>query len=64
MGEEKGRGMGMPLGQFIDAAYQGLLAGKDQIVIGSAGSAEVFNDIVDKRRSVFEELAKMMRPNS
>jgi hypothetical protein len=63
MGEEKGRGMGMPLGQFVDTAYQGLLAGKDQIVVGSVGSAEVFNDILSKRRSAFDELAKIMRSN-
>ncbi|KAJ6001519.1 hypothetical protein N7499_002567 [Penicillium canescens] len=63
MGEEKGRGMGMPLGQFIHVTHEGLLAGKDQIVVGSVGSAEVFNDILDKRRSAFDELAKMMRSN-
>jgi hypothetical protein len=61
MGKEKGQGMGMSLGQFINAAHQGLLAGKDQIVVGSVGSAEVFNDILGKRRSAFDELAKMMR---
>jgi hypothetical protein len=61
MGKEKGRGMGMPLGEFINAAHQGLLSGEDQIVVGSVGSPEVFNDILGKRRSAFDELAKMMR---
>jgi len=61
MGEEKGRQLGMPLGQFTDAAYEGLVAGKDQIVIGAIGPADTFNEIIDKRRNTFTFLAKMMR---
>ena len=61
MDEEKGRQLGMPLGAFTDEAYKRLASGEDQIVIGSIGPADAFNEIVDKRRNAFENLAKMMR---
>jgi hypothetical protein len=58
---ESGRSFGMPVDQFADKAHKGLLEGKDQIVIGAIGPAETFNEIVDKRREAFENLAKLMR---
>ena len=61
MGAEKGRQLGMPLDKFTDGAFNGLLSGSDQVIIGSVGPATVFNDIVDKRRKAFEDLAKMLR---
>ena len=63
MGEEKGRALGMPVDKFTDAAYQGLVAGKDQIVIGGLlGQPEgTLDDIINKRRTAFETLANMMR---
>ncbi len=61
MGDARGRGLGMPIDDFINAAYHGLASGSDQIIIGSVGPAEPFNDIVDKRRAAFQNLAKMMR---
>jgi len=61
MGKEIGRSSGMPLAAFTEKAYQGLVEGKDQIIIGSIGPADTFNEIVDKRRAAFENLAKMMR---
>ncbi|GFF34985.1 uncharacterized oxidoreductase DltE [Aspergillus udagawae] len=61
MGEESGRNFGMPLGTFTDLAFKGLVAGQDQIVIGSIGPAESFNAIIDQRRKAFEDLAKLMR---
>lgn len=61
MGEEAGRNLGMPLDAFIEQAYQGLAEGKDQIIIGSIGPAEIFNEIVNKRRTAFGNLSKMMR---
>lgn len=61
MGEEKGRALGMPLAEFCDKAYAGLSEGSDQVVIGSIGPQEQFLDIVNKRRSVFDFLAKMIR---
>lgn len=51
----------MPLDAFTDAAYEGLASGKDQIVIGAIGPAEVFNQIIDNRRAAFENLSKMIR---
>ncbi|EXJ85028.1 hypothetical protein A1O3_05703 [Capronia epimyces CBS 606.96] len=62
MGQEKGRQMGMPVGEFTDIAYQELVSGSDQIIIGTiAGPAEDFQDVVNKRRKAFETLAQFMR---
>ncbi len=61
MAERKGRQLGMPLDMFTDEAYKGLASGRDQIVIGAIGPADTFNEIIDKRRIAFENLAKMMR---
>ncbi|OAL32776.1 hypothetical protein AYO20_07732 [Fonsecaea nubica] len=61
MGADKGRALGMPIDKFTQAAYDGLVSGSDQIVIGAVGSAETFNDVVEKRRTLFQNLAKMMR---
>lgn len=57
----EGRKMGMPVDDFTDAAYQGLVSGSDQIVIGAIGGATRFNSIIDERRAVFEGLAKIMQ---
>ena len=64
MGEEAGRRFGMPLNAFTKEAYKELAAGNDEIVIGSIGPSETFNEIVNKRRSVFNALAKLMRGES
>ncbi|KAL4882670.1 hypothetical protein BJY04DRAFT_217163 [Aspergillus karnatakaensis] len=61
MGEDAGRKLGMPLDAFIEQTYEGLVAGKDEIIIGSIGPADIFNEIVTKRRTAFENLAKVMR---
>jgi hypothetical protein len=64
MGEEAGRKVGMPIDAFTEEAYAGLLTGKDLVSIGSIGEPGVFNDIVEKRMSLFNLLAKMMRGGS
>ncbi|KAI4244182.1 MAG: hypothetical protein LQ352_006910 [Teloschistes flavicans] len=58
MGEEKGRGMGMPVDAFIDQAFKGLEAGKDQVLVGTifGTSEEDLGEIVDKRRAAAERL--------
>lgn len=61
MGPGTGRELGMPVGAYVDETYKGLVSGSDQIVVGSIGPADTFNEIVDKRRNAFENLAKMMR---
>ena len=58
---EQGRQLGMPVDAFTDEAYKGLASGSDQVVIGSIGPVDTFNEIVDKRRTAFENLSKMMR---
>jgi hypothetical protein len=65
MGVEIGRQLGMPLATFIDEAYAELAAGKEQIFVGTLlVLAETFHDIVDKRITLFNGLAKMMRGES
>lgn len=61
MGHETGRQLGMPLRAYVDETYKGLVSGSDQVVVGSIGPADTFNEIVDKRRNTFQNLAKMMR---
>ena len=61
MGEGNGRQFGMPLAQFTDEAYKGLASGSDQVIVGSVGPADTFNEIIDKRRLAFENLSKMLR---
>ena len=61
MGHERGRQLGMPLDAFTDAAYKGLASGSDQVIIGSVGPADTFHDIIDKRRTAFENLSNMIR---
>ncbi|PWY70996.1 oxidoreductase [Aspergillus heteromorphus CBS 117.55] len=58
---ESGCSFGMPLAAFTERAYEGLAAGKDEVIVDSIGHADVFNDIVDKRRAAFTDLAKMLR---
>ncbi|OJZ90888.1 hypothetical protein ASPFODRAFT_125731 [Aspergillus luchuensis CBS 106.47] len=59
MGEE-GRKVGMPLEKFTDEAFQGLVEGKDEIIVGGIGPKDVFLDIVDKRRAAATQLARML----
>ncbi|KAJ5383470.1 Glucose/ribitol dehydrogenase [Penicillium concentricum] len=61
MGIEKGRGMGMPVEQYAEDAYQALETGSDEIIGGSVGPTEVFQDLADKRRKIFDEFAPMLR---
>ncbi|RDW93870.1 oxidoreductase, short-chain dehydrogenase/reductase family [Aspergillus mulundensis] len=56
-----GAKIGMPLNQFIDEAFSGLQKGLDQVIVGSVMDKETFFDIVEKRRSMFEKLAAVMR---
>lgn len=51
----------MPLAAFTEQAYQGIASGKDQIIVGAIGPADIFNEIIDKRRTAFENLAKLVR---
>ena len=61
MGQEAGRKLGMPVDQFVNLAYEGIVRGEDQIVVGSIGPAQAFNQLIDTRRATFESLARMMR---
>ena len=61
MDHDTGRQLGMPAHTFVDEVFKGLESGSDQVIVGSIGPADTFNEIVDKRRNAFQNLAKMMR---
>ena len=61
MGDVRGRQLGMPLDEYVDGTYKGLVSGSDQVFVEAIGSPETFHEIVDKRRSTFENLSKWMR---
>lgn len=54
--------MGMPLDEFTQIAYDGLVSGSDQIIVDNPNmSMETFNGIVDNRREAFNALCKLIR---
>lgn len=61
MGIEKGRSMGMPVGQYADDAYRALEKGGDEILGGSVGPTEAFQELADQRRKIFDDIAPMLR---
>jgi len=63
MGPEAGRKFGMPVDQFTEIAFKELVAGKDEVVIGTVGTfpREELLDIMARRRAGFDTLAKLMR---
>jgi hypothetical protein len=60
----------MPLDEFSEKTYQELMTGNDQIIIGTVGRpgpdgrTEDYLDIVNRRRSVFEWLSKILKGRS
>lgn len=60
----------MPLDAFTEQAFKELSSGNDQIIIGNLGPGAgiiprgEFNSLVDKRRKIFNSLAKLMRGES
>ncbi|KAG8528501.1 uncharacterized protein KY384_007419 [Bacidia gigantensis] len=58
---EKGRSMGMPVDEFTDKAFKGMISGVDQVTIGAVGPQEAFTELVQKRQTAFENLSTIMR---
>ncbi|KAL8734081.1 MAG: hypothetical protein Q9181_003326 [Wetmoreana brouardii] len=52
---KNGRQIGMPLDRFIDEAYTGLAAGKEEVVVGNA--ADWYNAFEPQRQQVFKKMA-------
>ncbi|KAJ5603400.1 Glucose/ribitol dehydrogenase [Penicillium hordei] len=61
MGIEKGRSMGIPVEGYAEHVYQVLENGSDEVIGGGVGPTEVFRDLNDKRRQVFDEVVPMLR---
>lgn len=59
-----GRQIGMPLREFVDAVFEQLNVGSDQVVLGAPGAVDTFNEIIEKRRAMTENLAARMRTAS
>lgn len=60
-----GRNLGMPVDQFTDEAYKGLVEGHDHIVVGGVGppgliTEEEFLEVVGRRQNLFKRLADRM----
>lgn len=53
--------MGMPVKEYAEHAYQVLQTGSDEVLGGGVGPTEVFPDLNDKRRQIFDELVPMLR---
>lgn len=53
--------MGMPLDQFTDEAYKGLVSGSDQVAVGAVGPADTYHEVLEKRRTIFNQIAEAMR---
>lgn len=45
----------MPLDQFINEAYNGLAAGKEEVVVGNA--ADWYNAFEPQRQQIFKKMA-------
>ncbi|KAL8639116.1 MAG: hypothetical protein Q9228_003808 [Teloschistes exilis] len=52
---KNGRQIGMPLDQFINEAYDGLAAGKEEVVVGNA--ADWYNAFEPQRQQIFKKMA-------
>jgi short-subunit dehydrogenase len=63
MGEESSRKFGMPMEDFVNQAYAGLVGGRADIFPGSVGGStkEQFMEIAEKRAGAFARLCKLIR---
>lgn len=60
MGEKVGRNLGMPVQDFVDQAYDQLVAGADQVIVGTIGPEDQFLQLAKQRRQTFDGLSDMM----
>lgn len=64
MGKEIGRKIGMPLDEFTEEAYCGLVAGNPTTYIGSPGPAETFKEVIEKQMELFNFLTGILLPKN
>ncbi|KAL7933277.1 NAD(P)-binding protein [Trichoderma chlorosporum] len=62
MGIERGRALGMPIGEFTEKAYAELVTGKEEIVIGAlvGSTAKAAQELLEKRNGLFNNLSSAM----
>ena len=62
MGHDTGRGMGMPVGEFVDKVYAGLAKDQEHIDIGLPGGAteEEYKQLIGARQAIFDKLSNIM----
>jgi hypothetical protein len=58
----KARTFGMPADEFAKQSYEKLIAGEDQVIIGSilGSDPKLFSTMMESRLAIFEALAKLM----
>ena len=61
MGVEKGRQLGMPLAEFTDQAWAGLINGDDEVFVGCIPPKERFFSIAHQRRAACEDLGQQLK---
>lgn len=60
MGAEKGRQMGMPLEEFTNKAWEGLVKGDDEVHVGCIPPPGRFFSIARQRRAACDEFSQQM----
>ena len=60
MGEDVGRALGMPIGEFIEQAWSQLADGSEHVMVGGIPAEEPFKELANKRREAFELLSGVM----
>lgn len=62
MGEERGRALGMPLDQFTEEAYKGLVENQEQVIVGVPGptAKEDYAQLLKSRQVIFDSLSDMI----
>ncbi|PKS08178.1 hypothetical protein jhhlp_005454 [Lomentospora prolificans] len=60
MGEDVGRALGMPIGEFIEQAWSQLAEGSEHVMVGGIPAEEPFKELANKRREAFELLSGVM----
>lgn len=52
--------MGMPVDEFVERAWQQLVAGSEHVIVGFPGQQEAIAGIAEQRKRVFEPMANAM----
>ena len=51
----------MPLDEFTDKAWAGLLKGEDEVYVGAIGAEDRFSSIARQRREACDDFTRLIR---